>query len=171
MTAVKTAPKRKSAKPRAAKVTLDAGTAAGLMTANPVSIRKSATTSEAARLFTERRISAAPVIDEAGRPVGVVSSSDLVRFEGEKAQFGLSVCDPAGGNGKAGGEELPITAVMTPKVYAVRRGATAAEVVRAMLECRVHRLFVVDSGGVLVGVISALDVIRHLTGKGRVRTS
>jgi predicted transcriptional regulator len=32
-----------------------------------------------------------------------------------------------------------------------------------MLALRVHRLFVVDRAGVLVGVISALDVLRRLT--------
>jgi predicted transcriptional regulator len=31
-----------------------------------------------------------------------------------------------------------------------------------MLGLKVHRLFVVDAAGVLVGVISALDVLRHL---------
>jgi CBS domain-containing protein len=31
-----------------------------------------------------------------------------------------------------------------------------------MLGLKVHRVFVVNGGGVLVGVISALDVLRHL---------
>ncbi|HKA06379.1 MAG TPA: CBS domain-containing protein, partial [Gemmataceae bacterium] len=44
-----------------------------VMTANPVSIREELTVHEAVIFLTERRISAAPVINEAGRPVGVVS--------------------------------------------------------------------------------------------------
>jgi predicted transcriptional regulator len=32
-----------------------------------------------------------------------------------------------------------------------------------MLKLKVHRLFVVDENGVLVGVISALDILRHLS--------
>jgi CBS domain-containing protein len=35
-------------------------------------------------------------------------------------------------------------------------------VVEDMLGLKVHRLFVVDGNGILVGVISALDVLRHL---------
>jgi CBS domain-containing protein len=32
-----------------------------------------------------------------------------------------------------------------------------------MVALKVHRLFVVDADGVLVGVISALDVLRHMS--------
>lgn len=57
---------------------LDARTARDLMTANPVSIHQAATVGEAAAFLSGRGISAAPVIDEAGRPVGVVSGTDLL---------------------------------------------------------------------------------------------
>src|SRR5262249_52433898 len=52
--------------------------------------------------------------------------------------------------------------LMTPAVFAVAPESSAAEVVREMLALKVHRLFVVDACGVLVGVISALDVLRRL---------
>jgi len=38
----------------------------------------------------------------------------------------------------------------------------ASSVVEQMCQLNVHRLFVVDGNGVLVGVISALDVLRQL---------
>jgi CBS-domain-containing membrane protein len=37
-----------------------------------------------------------------------------------------------------------------------------ARLPRNLQNCLAHRLFVVDNAGVLVGVISALDVLRHL---------
>jgi CBS domain-containing protein len=52
--------------------------------------------------------------------------------------------------------------MMTPTVFTVRLEAPAAQVVEDMLALRVHRLFVVDDDGVLVGVITATDVLRHL---------
>ena len=52
--------------------------------------------------------------------------------------------------------------VMTPAIFGVAPDTPAAEVVREMVALKVHRLFVVDSAGVLVGVISALDILRHL---------
>src|ERR671938_539119 len=64
---------------------LGARTAADLMTPNPVSIRHSATVPEAAAFLAARGISAAPVIDETGRPVGVVSRTDIIRHHGQHA--------------------------------------------------------------------------------------
>ena len=57
---------------------LHAETAADLMASNPISLRAEAGVSEAAALFIEKGIAAAPVIDEAGHPIGVVSRSDLL---------------------------------------------------------------------------------------------
>jgi len=47
-------------------------------------------------------------------------------------------------------------------VFSVSPDTPAAKVIEDMVGLKVHRLFVVDDGGILVGVISALDVMRHL---------
>jgi CBS domain-containing protein len=51
---------------------------------------------------------------------------------------------------------------MTPTVFAVGPETPAREVVGRMQALMVHRLFVVDDKGTLVGVISALDILRHV---------
>jgi CBS domain-containing protein len=133
-----------SCKP-AAELILRVRTAAEMMTPNPVSIRQNATVTEAATFLTSRGISAAPVIDEAGRPVGVVSRSDIL----------LQCHTPSVGR-------TPAYALMTPAVFCVGPDASAREVVETMVDLGVRRLFVVDDSGVLIGVISAVDVLRHL---------
>src|SRR5688572_11809222 len=65
-------------------LTLVADTAADLMAANPISLRADANVHEALALLTDRGFSAAPVIDDAGRPVGVLSRSDLLVHERER---------------------------------------------------------------------------------------
>lgn len=74
----------------------------------------------------------------------------------------------------AGGEDLSqgfqveqadvarVRDIMTPVIFSVPPDAPAKQVVNDLVELKVHRLFVVDRAGVLVGVISALDVLRHL---------
>ena len=52
---------------------------------------------------------------------------------------------------------------MTPVVFTVGLRTPAAKVVEQMVTLKVHRLFVVDDDLALVGVISALDVLRHLS--------
>ncbi len=159
---------------------LKARTAADLMTSNPVSLRETATVREAARFLTERGISAAPVINGAGAPVGVLSQTDLVVHDREKgdalwdgegrvedfAEFAEVPGEPRAVWGELRLERVDDKArvrdLMTPTVFTVRLDAPAAQVVEDMLGLRVHRLFVVDGGGVLVGVVTATDVLRRL---------
>src|SRR5947209_122626 len=70
-----------------------AKTAADLMTPNPVSIRDTATVAEAVALLTAKGISGAPVIDEAGRPIGVVSRADIIVYDRERLGPGVSETD------------------------------------------------------------------------------
>jgi CBS-domain-containing membrane protein len=55
--------------------------------------------------------------------------------------------------------------IMTPIVFCVPPTCPVSNLVEEFLERKVHRLFVVDDAGTLVGVISTLDVLRHLRGE------
>jgi CBS domain-containing protein len=140
----------------APRLVLEERTAADLMTPSPVSVREAATVREAVELLTRRGISGAPVIDAAGRPVGVVSRADILVHDREAVDtVGAADGEPPGGE--------RVRDIMTPVVFCVAPGAPASRVVREMIELKVHRLFVVDDLGTLVGVISGLDVLSHLT--------
>jgi CBS domain-containing protein len=125
-------------------LTLEAKTATDLMTPNPVSISEHAAILDAASVLNNREFSALAVINEAGRPVGVVSRTDIVRREV-----------------KSSGER-DVREIMTPTVVSVRPEDPAWEVIAKMAAFKVHRLFVVDRTGVLTGVISAFDIVRKL---------
>jgi CBS domain-containing protein len=158
------------------RLTLQATTAAELMTSNPVSIREDATVREAIGMLTDRGYSAAPVIDRAGRPVGVVSRSDILVHDRESVDhvppapefYTRRELAAAAGEPLEGGfqvEKVDATTVgeiMTPAVFSVAPDTSAALVVKEMLSLQVHRLFVVDDRGVLIGVISPLDILRRL---------
>jgi CBS domain-containing protein len=157
-------------------MTLQADTASDLMSPDPVSIRHDATLHEAIALMTDRDIRAAPVIDEAGRAVGVISQTDILVHDREHAAY----LEPVGdfytrSDLTVRGERLPgsflierpdtttVAEVMSPAVFAVRPDTPAAAVVQKMLELHVHRLFVEDESGTLVGVISTSDLLRRLS--------
>ena len=143
-----------------------------LMKPNPVSIHRNAGIREALELLTDRGFGAAPVIDEAGRPIGVVSRTDILIHEREcvhhacapdctdwdmfpeppwREGFSIEVTDPT-----------TVGEIMTPAVFTVALETPAREVVRRMLSLKVHHLFVSDGEAALVGVISPLDVMCHL---------
>lgn len=155
--------------PTSVRMTLAADCAADLMTPNPVSIRDTATIQEAVLMLTEKSFSAAPVIDQAGRPVGVVSRADIIIHDREKVEY-LKPVPPEGGQRKprdgfqvVNVDPTLVRDIMTPVVFAVHPGSPVSRVVGDMLAMKVHRLFVVDDAGILVGVISTVDILRHLS--------
>jgi len=165
------ATKNLAAPPR---LTLWAETAADLMMANPMSINGDATVHEAIAALTDHGYSAAPVIDEAGRPLGVISRADILVHDRDKGKQGTAayyeLADLTTGAGEHLGagfhvesvDQTLVRDIMTPAVFSVRLDTPAEKVVEQMMTLMVHRLYVVEEDGTLVGVISALDLLRHL---------
>lgn len=159
--------KRRPTRRRSPEIRLPSATAGDLMTHNPVSIRQEETVKEAAALLTDRGFSGVPVINSAGRPVGVLSRSDIVRYERERVDYRPAAepgAPPGGGFQIELTERSTVRQYMTPTVFAVRPEMPMESVILEMLAKKVHRLFVVDDTGVLVGVISPIDILRRLVG-------
>jgi CBS-domain-containing membrane protein len=152
---------------------LNASTAEELMVPNPISIRAEAGVPEAIVLFTEKGIAAAPVIDEAGHPIGVVSRSDLLvhQHEHEKTKVGKpeyffsASVEGDEARDKKTCDDCTVADLMTPAIFAVSPSTPVGRVVSDMVGLHVHRLFVVDDDGILVGVISTMDVLKQLKAK------
>ncbi len=160
---------------KAKHLTLKAGTAADLMTDHVVSIAEVAPLHEAIAVLTDRGFSGAPVINEAGRPVGVISNSDILVHDRNDPVFAKRVPeyyarsdlraaigeDVSGFQVEAVDQTL-VRDVMTPVVFSIRPEAPAQQVIEELLNLRVHRLFVIDRDDVLVGVIAMSDILRRL---------
>ncbi|MFD8288468.1 CBS domain-containing protein [Streptomyces lavendulae] len=114
---------------------------AELMTRTAVTVRPTTAFKEIARLLTEFDITAMPVIDASGHPVGVVSEADLLRRR------------PTGGTATAG--EL-----MTSPAVTARPGWSVVRAARVMQRHGVKRLPVVDEEGRVVGILSRSDLIQ-----------
>jgi CBS domain-containing membrane protein len=88
-------------------------------------------------------LSGAPVLDDRGRLVGVVSLTDFA--------------DP-----RRRGRATVVADAMTRVVYAVRARDPAAAAVHLMLRENIHRVIVVDDRGALVGIVVPTDILRAL---------
>jgi CBS domain-containing protein len=155
---------------------LHASIAADVMTANPLSIREEASVREAITFLTDRRISAAPVINEAGRPVGVISEADILRYEREHVEHLHPVPDyylrseltlPSGERlpdefEVEVGDDSAVSDFMNPVIYSVTPETSVEDVVHQLVTRRIHRLFVVDDDGSLIGVVTTLDLLRRI---------
>ena len=147
-----------------------AATVSALMTPDPLTIRRGAPVSDAVSLLNDKGISAAPVTDDAGRLVGSISRTDLVRYgakmarldgEPDLSDFGEEPSPGTVGT-KVGGGEWTVGDVMTPLTISIAPDAAPAEAAAKMVQRRVHRLWVVGPDGKAVGVVSAMDLLAHL---------
>ena len=87
-------------------------------------------------------ITGVPVVDEGGRPLGLVSLRDLVARK----------------PGSTAGERMTRPAATVPAQCRI------GEAAHRLARTRYHRLIVVDEGGRVVGMVSAVDIIRGLLG-------
>ena len=146
-----------------------------LMTTEVVSIAEAAPLREALAMLIDRGFSGAPVVNDAGRPIGVISQSDILVHDRntvafakrmpdyyQQADLTAAIGEPVRGFQVEAVDRTSVSDVMTPIVFAVRPDASTRDVIEEMLRLRVHRLFVIDRAGVLVGVIAMSDVLRHL---------
>jgi CBS domain-containing protein len=129
------------------------------MTRSVVAVRKNASVKEMAAMLRERRISAFPVLDDAGRVIGVVSEGDLlvkaaVQAEGTSL---LAALRHMREESKAAG--LTAGDLMTRPAITIGPDAPVEEAARHMYDRRVKRLPVVNANGRLLGIISRVDVL------------
>jgi CBS domain-containing protein len=146
--------------------------AADIMEKDVVTVRDNQTLKELAQLFITRRISGAPVIDAAGRLVGVVSQTDLVRRDREAQPPHEAPAyhqDIDRWLGRQGFQvEAPdyamVRDVMTPVVLSAAADTPVEDLARLMTSKRIHRL-VIMSGERLAGIVTSMDVMRAFSGR------
>lgn len=107
------------------------------MTRSVVTLTRHQTVDQARRAMSRHGIHSIPVVDAAGEPIGIVTSTDLLD--------------------RRSGETL-IGRFMTRKVYTVPRYADVHVAARMMRNHSIHHLVVTDEGKV-VGMLSSFDLL------------
>ena len=128
-----------------------------VMTTTVVAVKRDATFKEMAATLRRYRVSALPVVDDAGHVIGVVSEADLLAKEaladpGVAAEL-LRHQDVRKAQGLTAGD------LMTRPPVTASPGDPVEQAARMMHFMRVKRLPVIDSGGQLVGIVSRSDVL------------
>jgi CBS domain-containing protein len=143
-----------------------------IMSTNLLTFKKNTPVKEAAEKLAERNISGAPVVDDKGNLIGIVTDSDLImpdvrfhfptyielldgyiylpssleRFEEEfKKAIGAKVGD-----------------VMTADVITVDENTSVEDIATLMIEKDISR-FPVMSDGKLVGIVTKIDIVKAIS--------
>jgi CBS-domain-containing membrane protein len=141
--------------------------ASDIMTRHIVSIGRDAPIREAIRLMLDNHVSGLPVVDAAGKVVGILTEGDLLRrseiaTEKHRWQWLEFVLGP----GRRASEYVRthgrvIDELMTREVVGVGANTALGDIVALMERHRIKRLPVLDNG-TLVGIVSRADLLAAL---------
>jgi CBS domain-containing protein len=133
-----------------------------VMTSRPMTIDAEAPVETAVAVMRERRLRHLPVVDDAGRLIGIVTDRDL-----RSALLGAALADylPSVrgrlGSMAAGLNEVKIGHVMTWGAMTVGPEAPLAQAAAIMANARIGSLPVVDHGR-LVGIVTEHDILNAM---------
>jgi CBS domain-containing membrane protein len=119
---------------------------ADIMTCDVFTLEASCNVDQAALELSLRGFSGAPVRDEAGRLVGVLSRSDLM--------------DPERHDGAPGAKV--VRDLMTRAMFTLHPSAPVIHAIRLMVREEIHRVIVMDDSRRMVGIITSSDVLDAL---------
>jgi CBS domain-containing protein len=150
---------------------VDETTVASVLTANVVSVAPATPFRDLVATMAEHGVSALPVVDDHGRPIGVVSEADvLAKQEFHGGLDELPHGDRAGRERWYRAQGRNAAEVMTTPVRCVHADEPVTAAARLLAEAGIRRLFVIDRDSHLVGVVSRRDLLRvYLCGDEELR--
>jgi len=148
-----------------------------IMTSHVHTARDGWSIKKLAEFFFENCVSGAPVLDENDQLLGVVSVTDLVRFDSQHLDEDPSQAKPHDVyihhlEKRFAREELAafqieeattttVRDIMTPMIFDVSESTTIQQAADIMVKGHIHRVFVTDNNKI-IGVVSALDMLKVL---------
>jgi CheY-like chemotaxis protein/predicted transcriptional regulator len=116
-----------------------------VMSRDVIAVRRDTTINALAELMVDRGVTSAPVVDDRGRPCGVVTLSDLARATW------TATLRPA-----------RVDEIMTHFAFTLAESATVSRAAALMAYEGITRIVVVGADGSLAGVITSVDVMRWM---------
>ncbi|WP_439596579.1 CBS domain-containing protein [Falsiroseomonas sp.] len=138
-----------------------------LMTAEVLTVPPATPVMSIARLLAERGISAVPVLDGAGKLLGIVTEADLIRRLAGESDHPTSWLASLFSNAERDAERYARTHgataadVMTSEPVCVGPDTPAAEVAHLLEDRKIRRVLVTQDGR-LLGLVSRADLLRAL---------
>jgi CBS domain-containing protein len=140
-------------------------TVSDIMTRDVLVIPKNMSLRTAAHLLAEVHVSGAPVVDENGACVGVISSTDFVHWADRERRVqrkpGQSDCVCTAWQ-MVEFDQLPAEVVsnyMTPDPVFVSPEMKLRDLARTMVDAHIHRVIVTDDRKRPIGLVSSTDVL------------
>jgi CBS domain-containing protein len=101
---------------------------------------------EVLELFRGKHVGCVPIVDDDGRPLGIVTKADVIETLDESCQRARDI--------------------MVPFALGIEVTATVADAAMIMSFERIHHILVVDDDRNLVGLVSSLDITDWVARQG-----
>ncbi|HEU0174603.1 MAG TPA: CBS domain-containing protein [Blastocatellia bacterium] len=119
--------------------------ASDVMVKDVITVTDSMPLKDVARMFVEKKITGAPVINAKGEVVGVISETDIIRKTTSIGAWSPST----------------VGQIMTKPAVTVSPDETLQRVCEMMYNRRIHRV-VVAEGTQLKGILTTMDILRAI---------
>jgi CBS domain-containing protein len=117
-----------------------------VMTSNVKSCRPEASLAAGATMMWEYDIGVLPVVNEAGKVLGMITDRDIAIAAATKGR-------PA--------TEIPVQELISGRLYPCHQNDDVHTALKTMRQERVHRLPVVNEDGMLQGILSMNDIVNR----------
>lgn len=117
-----------------------------LMTSSVATCRATDSLNDAAKIMWERDCGAVPIVDDAGKPIAMITDRDICIASYTQGLPLLS---------------MPVGSAMSKRIVTCREGEPVATAEAVMRGQQIRRLPIVNGEGRLVGILSLNDIATH----------
>ncbi|MBS7642999.1 CBS domain-containing protein [Candidatus Bathyarchaeota archaeon] len=127
-------------------------TVGDIMVKSVITIGPEETLQQVQKMMLKHIISRLVVVGKDGKPLGIVTQKDVVRF---------LLSDTS----KRGIDEIPTEEVMSKALITVQPSASILNIAKTMLEKKISSIVVVDKSGVVAGIATKADICSYYADK------
>lgn len=139
--------------------------AADIMTTDIVILNTKDSLHSASRKLAENSTSGAPVVDDIGRVVGIVSEHDIVSYLAKFEDKDMEDVDtkdlPILAHIYVQASTTPVVQIMTTEIISAKPDTKIEILTRLMTEHNINRIPIVEKGK-LIGMVSRIDILRNI---------
>jgi len=148
-----------------------------IMTKKVVTLSPEDTIASASMKMSSAKISGAPVTDEAGKLIGILSEADILRslktnerslhlvypsLSAISVTFREQITEREASDAYKDIENLKVKEIMTKEVEVVREDEEIRDAIKKMISRGINRLPVVDGENKVIGIVTRGDILRGI---------
>jgi CBS domain-containing protein len=145
-----------------------------IMTTEVTTVPARAALGDAVRTLLDRGVTGLPVVADTGEVVGVLSLADVARKvkgqsptaeepTGDTVFYDNVQIEDLLRSALRGSPEGTVRDFMSARVLSLQPDSTVREAARMMVDRKIHRVLVTDAKGKLLGIVSTLDIVDHVS--------